>query len=136
LPGCDRIEALSNLLSLIELPERVTRDELLDMLLAREKLASTAAGEGVAIPHPRKPLADLIDKPHVWVARPRDPIDWGSIDQKPVRLVLLVLSCSLKGHLDMLSRIALVMRAPEVRKALEQEPDRDKLCEIIEAHPG
>jgi len=115
-------------------PLPVSAADLVQSLLARERLASTAVGEGIAIPHPRQPIVDL-PAPRVLVAHVAPPVDWNSLDKVPVQLVIVVLSCSLKGHLDMLARVAHALRAPTLRAALLSEPDLDNLCTAIEDWP-
>jgi PTS system nitrogen regulatory IIA component len=39
------------------------RARLLDEVLERERMASTALGEGIAVPHPREPLGDALEQP-------------------------------------------------------------------------
>jgi nitrogen PTS system EIIA component len=56
---------------------------------AREELGSTGVGGGIALPHAR---IDGIEAPIGFFARLDRPVDWGSIDGKPVDLVFLLLS--------------------------------------------
>src|SRR5512138_124132 len=54
--GDDKLSALTNVVALLPLPPRVDRDFLLQVLLARESIGSTAVGDGIAIPHVRNPI--------------------------------------------------------------------------------
>src|SRR5512138_1188046 len=49
--GTDKASCLRNALGMLRLPEKVDRNFLLQMMLAREGLESTGIGEGIAIPH-------------------------------------------------------------------------------------
>ena len=52
LKGTDKSSILKELSSVLVLPCQVTSvEELLQVLLDREKLGSTGIGEGIAIPH-------------------------------------------------------------------------------------
>jgi PTS system nitrogen regulatory IIA component len=63
--GCDKASVLSEIVSMLALPEEVDRAFLLEVLLARESLGSTGIGNGVAIPHVRNPIVLHIPKPMI-----------------------------------------------------------------------
>lgn len=80
-------------------------DELFEKLWERERLGSTGIGEGVAVPHCKMPgLEGLV----VGVALLPEAIDFGAVDQQPVRLVFLVISPEDQpaAHLQCLAAIA------------------------------
>jgi PTS system nitrogen regulatory IIA component len=52
IEGNDVASALRNVVEVVRLPDEVDRAFLLEVLLARENLASTAVGDGIAIPIP------------------------------------------------------------------------------------
>ena len=135
LQGTTPVEVLRDLVSRAQLPAGLSGQGLLDHLLAREQLASTAVGDGFALPHPRQPLGPRLGEPIVVVGRLAQPIDWAALDDKPVHTAILVLSSSLQGHLDLLKRIAMTLKVDELHEAIAHEHDLGKLCERIEAHP-
>src|ERR1700690_1406865 len=53
LPSPSKDHALPSLGDVLPLPEAVDREVLLRLFLAREALASTAIGDGIALPHVR-----------------------------------------------------------------------------------
>ena len=55
LGGGDTAAALRSIVNTLPLPPNSNRDSLAQLLLAREALGSTAIGEGIAIPHVRRP---------------------------------------------------------------------------------
>src|SRR5215470_16772608 len=62
---------------------------IFDLLMQREKLGTTASGNGVAIPHGKMPtLARLFG----LFARLDRPVDFGALDNQPVDLVFLLLA--------------------------------------------
>lgn len=91
------------------LPER----QVFDTVLQRERLGSTGAGYGVAIPHGK--LAG-IDRITGVFARLETPVDFESLDDQPVDLVFLLLAPEGAGadHLKALSLVARVMRERDV----------------------
>jgi len=63
LVATDVKSALRAVVEAMRLPEEVDREQLLQVLLAREALASTAIGDGVAIPHVRNPIVLHVSRP-------------------------------------------------------------------------
>ena len=67
IEGENKESAIKNVVGLTKLPQEVDRDFLLQVLLAREAMASTAIGDGIAIPHVRNPIVLHITEPVVSV---------------------------------------------------------------------
>jgi len=82
---------------------------LFDRLLERERLGSTGIGGGIAITHGR--MAGL-DKPVGVFARLGHPVDFDSIDERPVDSVFLLLAPEGAGadHLKALARVSRLLR--------------------------
>lgn len=80
---------------------------IFDVLLERERVGSTGLGGGIAIPHGK--LAGL-DRLHGVFARLASPIDFESIDARPVDLMFVLLTPEGAGA-DHLHALALVSRA-------------------------
>lgn len=91
---------------------------VLARVLDRERLASTALGRGIALPHPREPLAGLLADPVVTILHLHAPLDWAALDGEPVRVAVLLLSPSAPVHLQLLSRVSLVLKQPGVTEML------------------
>ena len=77
--------------------------ELYREILEREALVSTGIGRGIAVPHPRNPMLD--SAPFVAVIFPTQPLDWNTPDGNKVHTVFLIVSSSIKQHLNTLSEI-------------------------------
>ena len=75
-------------------------------LAAREELGSTGVGGGIAIPH-----AHLPSLPGIFTlfAKLDRPVDWNSIDRRPVDLVFLLLSPA-EARTEHLATLAMVTR--------------------------
>jgi PTS system nitrogen regulatory IIA component len=103
---------------------------ILEILLQREKLGSTAVGNGVAIPHGKLPkLGRLFG----LFARLDRPIDFEALDSQPVDLVFLLLAPEAAGadHLKALARVARVLRNPEIARKLRESGDVDALFAVL-----
>lgn len=95
------------------------KEEILQALLAREKLGSTALGRGIALPHTR---LDWLQEPLAILARLTRPIDFEARDGEPVDLVFLVLwpESASEGFLPALSGICRALRDNQLPRQLRQ----------------
>lgn len=119
--GNSREAVLREVVRTAPLSDTADRDALLRQLLAREEMASTGVGAGVALPHPRTPSPDFVREPLVRIAGLAQPMDWQALDARPVRTVILLLSPNPQQHLQLLSRIAFLLREPRFQAALERQ---------------
>jgi PTS system nitrogen regulatory IIA component len=94
-----------------------SRAEVLHALLRRERIGSTAVGDGLAIPHAR--YAGIL-APAVVIATLKKPIWFDSPDRAPVDLLLGVLWPleDATEFLPMLSRVSRILRQPEYRERI------------------
>ena len=83
----------------------LSRNEIFDNLLNREKLGSTGLGKGVALPHGRM---GSLDRPVCAFIKLEKPVEFDAADGQPVDLIfaLLVPEDSTEEHLQILSSIA------------------------------
>ena len=136
LPGSRREDALEALARLPGIPDSVNRELLAQLLIAREALASTSVGNGIAIPHPRDPVVVQIDEPLVFLCFLADPVDFGAPDGAPVRVLFLLLSPSVRDHLRMLARLAAALHDPELQQLLGARATREAILERLAALDG
>ena len=110
--------------------ENLEAEELSKVLIEREGLASTAIGEGVAIPHGKLPLVDGIV---ACLGRARDGVDFDSMDGQPTYLFVVMVApeSSTGAHLKALARISRVFKDSHFRQRLLQAPDAESMYEII-----
>ena len=108
----------------------VDREALIKVLLERERLASTAIGEGVAIPHGK---FDAIGQLTACVGRAREGVDFDSMDGRPTYLffVLVAPQNSTGAHLKALARISRLFKDPGFRTRLMQAKDAGELFRAI-----
>lgn len=110
--------------------ERLTR-----VLMEREALASTAIGEGVAIPHGKLGTVSGII---ACVGRIRDGVDFQSMDGQPTYLffVLVAPESSTGAHLKALARISRIFKDPGFRARLLAAPDAEGMYGVIAEEDG
>ncbi|MBO9353354.1 PTS sugar transporter subunit IIA [Bordetella petrii] len=100
----------------------LARTIVFDSLFARERLGSTALGQGVAVPHGRvKGLAE----PLAAFIRLAQPVPFDAPDGQPVTMLmcLLVPETATQQHLEILAELAQLMSNKALREALGTETD-------------
>ncbi len=136
IEGKSREEVLSAAVIHLRLPEEVDRKYLEQMLMTREKLASTAINHGIAIPHPRSPGLINVLRPTVTLCFLEQPVDFNALDGQPVSILLPIISPNLRSHLHLLSRLAFVLQDPEFVKVLNSEANREKIFAALAIAEG
>ncbi len=133
LPHVDgRDDALRALAERVPGFDDSVRSTLLDRLVEREGLSSTGIGHGVAVPHPRAPMKELIEAPLVVTGLLPEPVDYGAIDGQPVRVLFLVLAPSVKVHLALLSRLAFCLQDSAFLDVLHGSPSDDDFWSALD----
>ncbi len=102
---------------------------LLRVLVERERLASTAIGEGVAIPHGKLSIPRLLG----CVGISRRGVDFESMDGRPTHIffVLVAPENSTGIHLKALARISRLFKDPDFRNRLMQAKDAVDMFRIL-----
>lgn len=133
LRGRTRDDVLRELVTLVPgletLPDR--QETLFQALRDREDLHSTGIGDGVALPHARHPLPNLLRRPVLVFARHPTGVPFRAVDGRPVRLFFLLLAPDLALHLAMLARVSRVLRQPGLRHRLLDAPTPDDVIELL-----
>lgn len=106
--------------------------EILEAIASREELGSTGLGNGIAIPHGK--VAGLKGVTAL-VARLDQPIDFDSVDDQPVDIVVMLLAPTGAGadHLKALSRVARLLRTESVIEDLRRAEGPEQLRAIFTA---
>lgn len=128
LDGGSKNEIIDRMIDLVaSSPKVVDKAKVREAIFEREKIMSTGVGNGFAIPHGKTDAVSDIVAAFAVTAK---PIDYDSLDEKPVRLVfLLVGKDNLVGpHIKLLSRISRLMNREEFRnRLLEKNSAKDIL---------
>jgi len=104
--------------------------ELFSGMLAREKMGSTGIGNGIAIPHARMTTCD---KALAVLIQCETPIEFGSIDNRPVDILfaLLVPEEQCKAHLKTLACMAEKLNDKHILKQLRKAQSDQALFSIM-----
>jgi len=127
--GNDKVSVLQNLVSNLKLPPQVDAEFLLQVLLAREALGTTGVGDGIAIPHVRNPILVNFPSPAITLSFLQEPVDFGAIDGKPVHIVFMLTSPTVRIHLHLLSKLAYALQNEEFRKVLQSPVESSVILE-------
>ncbi|MCS7089190.1 MAG: PTS sugar transporter subunit IIA [Verrucomicrobiota bacterium] len=128
-----RDEVLRELVQLVpgfeQEPDR--RETLFQALREREELHSTGVGDGVALPHARQALPELLKQPVLVFGRHRSGVSFRAVDGRPVHLFFLLLAPDLTVHLAMLARLSRLLRQTGLRERLLNAASKDTVIELI-----
>jgi PTS system nitrogen regulatory IIA component len=125
--GHDKPSVLKEIVGLLRLPDRIDRDLLVQMLIAREEMGSTAIGDGIAIPHARNPIVLNVTQPSITLCFLEQPIEFDAIDSKLVSILFTLITPTIQSHLHLLSRLAFVLRDAGFHSAVTQHAAREKI---------
>lgn len=136
LQGADKGSVLKELSSVLVKPCQVASvEELLQVLLNREKLGSTGIGEGIAIPHGR---LKKLKRFFISFGRSVKGVDFDSIDGKPSQLFFLVMAPenSAVDNLKLLGRIVALLKDASFKRRLMEAQSQKDLFQIISEEDG
>ncbi len=125
--GTDKPSALRSVVEVLPLPEEVDREFLLQVLLARESVGSTAIGEGIAIPHVRNPITLHVAQPIVALSFLENDIDFQAIDGRPVHTLFTIISPTIRAHLNLLSKLAYGLKGSHFADAVAGRASREEI---------
>ena len=134
LDGRDKATSLRAMVNILRLPEDVDRELLYRMYLARETMASTGIGDGIAIPHVRNPVVLHVPAPQVALCLLKTPIDFGAVDGKPIFALFSLVTPTIRSHLFLLSRLAFVLRNRALVELIRSQAPEDKIMSAFEQY--
>jgi nitrogen PTS system EIIA component len=127
VPARTREEVLSYVAQHLEREGTVrSAEDLVDLLLERERLGATVVGEDTAIPHCKVPgLKNIV----AVFARTPEPVAFGAGEMERVRLFFFVLSPREQpaAHLQVLANVARLLRNLSARRVFMESRSADEL---------
>jgi mannitol/fructose-specific phosphotransferase system IIA component (Ntr-type) len=103
---------------------------LKDAVWTREQTRTTGIGHGLAIPHGKCPgVTGLV----MAVGKPPEPIEFGAIDGKPVRLIIMLASAPERNsdHIQALARVSRIMMMNEFRERIYAAATGPEVYELL-----
>ncbi|MDP7030364.1 MAG: PTS sugar transporter subunit IIA [Phycisphaerales bacterium] len=133
LRASDRLGAIRELIDLLADQGLVTdASAAFETAWAREQERTTGIGEGLAVPHGR---CNCIDRLVLAIGLAGTPIDFQSFDQKPVKLVVLVLSPpdDTASHIQVLGGISRLLSDRLTREAAYASDSAEALAAALQS---
>ena len=131
LASADKKEAIFELADLlVEQTDVEDPEELKAAIWKRETTRTTGIGGGIAVPHGK---TDGVDSLRMAIGRTREPMDFGSIDGKPVELIILLASPidQTGPHITALSKISQMLIDVAVRGQMKACTTGEEMYELI-----
>jgi PTS system nitrogen regulatory IIA component len=129
--GSSTTEIYEKVCKLIKFPESITSDAVFNALCAREKIMSTAVGNGIALPHASVPIIKEEEEQRVCVVYLKEPLDMNAPDEMKVHTMFVILTQNRQTHLQVLSRLVSLLRDTSFLKLLENQANGVDLIEKI-----
>lgn len=106
---------------------------MLQTLLAREALGSTAFGNGIAIPHVRNPIVGQTNESAISLCFLKNPIDFDAVDGQPVTILFTLVTPNVKAHLHLLAKLAFLLHDQHVQELLHRPGSEAEIMTAIRA---
>jgi PTS system nitrogen regulatory IIA component len=130
LKATDKKGVLEELVIPVSKIANVNSEEMVRVLLDRERLGSTGIGNGIGIPHGKlRGLEKLV----LGFGISRKGVDFESMDNRPTYLFFLLITPenSTGPHLKLLARISKILKSEPFRDQLMNANNQDEIFEII-----
>ena len=124
------IEEMVDLLIAAGAVEKKVRSRLIDVLLAREALGSTAIGQGIAIPHGK---CDHVGKLTAALGISKKGVEFDALDGEPAHIFFLLVAPvdSAGPHLKALARISRLLKDKYYRDSLRSVQSSEEILTIL-----
>ncbi len=108
------------------------KETYLKGVFAREEEGTTGIGEGIAIPHCK---SDAVSEPGLAAMVVPNGVDFDSLDGQDAHIIFLIAAPNTEDnvHLDVLSRLSMLLMDEEFTKSLQQAKDAEEFLGIIDA---
>jgi fructose-specific phosphotransferase system IIA component len=131
LGGKDKDSVITELIELLDANGQLqNKDRVVDAVFTRERTRSTGIGSGIAIPHGKcSGVKELV----MALGIAAKPIEFGSVDGKPVSIVVLLVSPTDQTgpHIQALARISRLMLDERFKTALQQAPSGEAAYRLL-----
>lgn len=126
-----KTEVLEELVIPIARSSGAAVEDLVQVLLDRERLGSTGIGGGIGIPHGKIPH---IDRLFLGFGLSRHGVDFESLDGQPTRIFFLLVTPENSAglHLKVLARISRILKSDAFKDRLLRALTREEISAIIQ----
>ena len=109
--------------------------KMIEAVRQREEMHSTALEGGVALLHPRRPMARILSQPFLALGRTLSGIPFGA-GAPMTDIFFLICSTDDRSHLRLLARLSRVLTVPGFLEALRAADDPAAVCRLIAETEG
>lgn len=124
-------EIYKKICGMIPLPDYITPEIAYAALCDREKVLSTAVGNGIALPHARSPIMKSDKDQRICIVYLKNPLDMKAPDERRVYVMFILLTFNSQSHLKVLSELVKMFRRPQFRKLLESHAGEAEILNAI-----
>jgi mannitol/fructose-specific phosphotransferase system IIA component (Ntr-type) len=131
LPGASKTDVINALVDRLRGHEAIgSLETVRTAIFEREKVMSTGVGKGLGLPHAKTSAAMETVAAFATTAQ---PVDFGSIDDVPVRLVLLLVGpeSDKSQHIKILGRVSRLISRDAIRERLIEAESPDEVLRIL-----
>jgi len=131
LEGKDKKSVITELVDLLDANGLLTdRNTAMQAVMLREQTRSTGIGSGIAIPHGK---CNAVKQLVMAIGLPAEPIDFASVDGKPVRIIILLVSPADQTgpHIQALAHISRLMLDEPFKQKLENAESPEQVYELL-----
>ncbi|MGM0214603.1 PTS sugar transporter subunit IIA [Enterococcus sp. AZ109] len=101
----------------------------------RETEGMTGIGNGVAIPHGK---SDSVSQTSLVVGKTKEPIEWESLDEKPVRVIILFAVRNTDAntmHIKLLQKVAMLLADEDFIENMVSAQTKAEMLELLSEEP-
>ena len=133
ISGGTRDQVLADIVTHLRLSDGIDRGKLLNLLIVRENLCSTAIGNGIALPHLRNPGILPITRTTVTLCFLEKKIDFHALDGLPVDVLFTIMAPDLPTHLHLYSRLNYLLQRQTLLNVLDPPAGREEILATLRA---
>lgn len=115
----------------VHFPESISSEAVYNALCSREKIMSTAVGNGIALPHASVPIIKEEEEQRIIVAYLKNPLDMKAPDERLVYVMFFILTQNRQTHLEVLSSLVSLFGDVKFRKVLEGHASEKEILEAV-----
>ena len=134
IPAVTKIAAITELVEVLSVNKEVSdAKRVLESVLEREATRTTGIGSGLAIPHGKSNGATKLV---MAIAKPEKPIDFQSLDGRPVTIIWMLISPPDQSgvHIKALAAISRLMSSDKVRFEMNAAGSAQEMFEVVQKH--
>lgn len=131
IPASSKLDVITELVNVLAATGEIgDAKKVLESVLERESTRTTGIGNGLAIPHGKSQGTDHLV---MAIGKPENPIDFHSIDGRPVTIVWMLISPPDQSgmHIKALAAISRLMTSDKFRFAMNSAATPEELFEIV-----